>query len=209
MKGYTVEPIPYQEAKPWILLKHYAHRMPSISFSFGLFVDKKISGCCSFGVPPNYMECKLWEPYKCYELSRLIINNKEKNIGSFFVSNSIKKLPKPTVIISYADTEMGHIGYIYQATNWLYTGVGSIGEKILILKDGTTKHQRHYPTTDKKTIEKIHKTKGKHRYYFLHGNRKEKKKMFSLLRYPVLPYPKGETKRYDASAKFHTQTKLF
>jgi hypothetical protein len=31
-------------------------------------------------------------------------------------------LPKPTIVVSYADTAMGHIGYIYQASNFLFTG---------------------------------------------------------------------------------------
>ena len=176
MEDYTVEPISYNEAKPWILLKHYAKRMPSISYSFGLFKKKEIVGVCTFGVMPNYMECKLWEPFLCYELNRLVIESTTKNIGSFFISQALKSLPKPLVIISYADTEQGHIGYIYQATNWIYTGVGSIGEKRLVLKDGTIKHQRHYPTTDKNLIEKIEKTKGKYRYYFFIGSKSKKKK---------------------------------
>ncbi len=34
---YEVRSIPYSEAKEWILYKHYAHRIPSICYAFGLY----------------------------------------------------------------------------------------------------------------------------------------------------------------------------
>ena len=34
-------------------------------------------------------------------------------------------ITKPKVIVSYADTSLGHHGYIYQATNWIYTGLSA------------------------------------------------------------------------------------
>ena len=204
-----VEKIPTSEARPWILAKHYAHRMPCVQYAFGLFDGNEIVGVSTFGLAPNFMECKMWEPFVCLELNRLVIDIQKKNSGSFFVSRSLNLLPKPSVVISYADTEMNHIGYIYQATNWIYTGIGSVGEKRLIMIDGSTKHQRHYPTTDKSQIERIEKTKGKHRYYYFNGNKTEIKDMKKILRYPVLPYPKGKTKRYDASTKIATQRVLF
>lgn len=38
IKGeWDVRGIPNDDAKEWILYKHYAHRMPSITYAFGLF----------------------------------------------------------------------------------------------------------------------------------------------------------------------------
>ena len=34
-------------------------------------------------------------------------------------------MPKPCVIVSYADTSQNHHGYIYQATNFYYTGLSA------------------------------------------------------------------------------------
>lgn len=34
-----VRPITYDDTKPFLLKKHYAHRMPSISYAYGLFID--------------------------------------------------------------------------------------------------------------------------------------------------------------------------
>jgi len=36
----------------------------------------------------------------------------------------------------------------------------------------------------------------KHRYIYFLGDKKQKKEMLSKLNYDVLPYPKGDNKRY-------------
>jgi hypothetical protein len=49
----------------------------------------------------------------------------------------------------------------------------------------------------------------KHRYFFFLGNKYHKKQMKNQLPYTIEPYPKGDNKRYDASYKPTTQSKLF
>ena len=49
----------------------------------------------------------------------------------------------------------------------------------------------------------------KHRYFYFLGNKTQKKQMLNNLKYKIMPYPKGENKRYDASYKPTVQTKLF
>ena len=34
---FKVLRIPFSEAKEWVLYKHYAHRIPPVSFAFGLY----------------------------------------------------------------------------------------------------------------------------------------------------------------------------
>ena len=103
-KEFRVNQIPYQEVLPWFLKKHYAKRVPSINFCFGLYWHSILSGVCSFGMPPNYQEMKVWEPFEILELNRLVVNdNCPKNSASFFISKSIKLLPQPRVLISYSD----------------------------------------------------------------------------------------------------------
>ena len=46
-----VLPIKRQDAVPWLLEKHYARRMCSISFAFGLFENNELAGVVTFGVP--------------------------------------------------------------------------------------------------------------------------------------------------------------
>jgi len=49
----------------------------------------------------------------------------------------------------------------------------------------------------------------KHRYIFFCGNKRQSQAMKAALKYKVEPYPKGESKRYDASAVINNQGFLF
>jgi len=115
------------EYKHWIEEMHYAKRMPSISFAYGMFVNNKLSGVCTFGMPPSstLAQSIAGKNYKdiVIELNRLItLDNLPKNSLSQFVSQSFSLLPKPKIIVSFADPNNNHHGYIYQATNFIYTG---------------------------------------------------------------------------------------
>jgi len=197
-----VKQITYQEAKPWILKKHYAKRIPSISYVFGLYIEDKLSGVCSFGYPPNYN----YNNGKCIfytlqiltlELNRLIINDGlPKNTLSQFVANSLKLLPSPSVIVSYADPNNGHHGYIYQATNWIYTGPSTPKHRYTFANGETFDIRRGI---DKKgEIVKIEKLLPTYRYLFFNGDKRQIKQMKRELKMNNLPYPKGDNQRYDS-----------
>ena len=207
---FTVKSIKPKETHDWLLHKHYAKRVPSISYAFGLFNGSVLCGVITFGMPPNYIEMQAWEPYDLLELNRLVTNdNMPKNTTSYFVSKAIKMLPRPKVLISYSDIDNGHYGYIYQATNWIYTGIGGAGCRIYIMKNGKELHQRHENKIQEKNIKEIKKTTGKCRYYYFHANKRDKRKMIDIMRFEELPYPKGENENYDASYRPQTQTTLF
>lgn len=206
---YKVKSIQSIQCKDWLLHKHYAKRLCSISYSFGLFDDTNtLVGILTIGKPASPSLCdgicgKDYSEY-VYELNRLCVNDYlEKNTLSFFVSQSIKLIKENMIIVSYADKSMNHNGYIYQATNWIYTGdtkertdIGS--------EDGT--HSRHYDKTiDKKANRKLRSSK--HRYvYFIGIKRKE---FLNNLKYKIHQYPKGDNKRYDASYIPIIQRELF
>jgi len=207
---FNVESIKSKETHDWLLNKHYAGRIPSISRSFGLFNRNLLVGVITFGMPPNYVEMKAWKPYDLLELNRLVTNdNLPKNSTSYFVSKAIKKLRQPKVLISYADIDNGHYGYIYQATNWIYTGIGGAGCRVYIMEDGRELHQRHEDKINKQNVEEVTKTTGKCRYYYFHGNSRDVNKMESMLRFEEKPYPKGDNELYDASYKPQVQKTIF
>jgi len=144
-------------------------------------------------------------------LARLVIECDRKNIGSWFLSKTFKIMNTPMVLISYADIGQNHVGYIYQATNWIYTGIGSVGSKNFKYADGFSVHERHSKKINNRKIKPVDivKSKGKHRYYKFLGSKKFKKEMLKKLRFSILPYPKGESKRYDTSATFAKQVQMF
>lgn len=201
-----VEPITYNECKEWLLYKHYAKRLCSVSFAFGLYQDNVLEGVCTFGKPASPCLCvgvcgKLNSKY-VYELNRLCVNDDlPKNTLSFFVAQCLKKLPN-LIIVSYADTNQNHIGYIYQATNFLYTGLSA---------KRTERYDAANPNKYTKRLSKdfkIRERPRKHRYIFFTGSKKQKKFFKKELRYKLLPYPKGNTIKYDCSYKVSPQLRL-
>jgi len=223
---YRVQSTKTEVVKEWFLKKHYAYRIPSISFCFALFNnDGYVVGVCSFGQPPvNFNDsndiCIGIENVKVVELNRLITNdNLEKNVLSFFVSECFKLLPKPMIIVSYSDTRQNHNGYIYQATNWIYTGLpNKTGGKEYFI-DGNWMSNKsladRHGTRSVNDLDKIYKgcdsrdVSLKHRYFYFIGNKKQKKQMTKSLKYETIPYPKGQNKNYDADYKPTTQATLF
>lgn len=209
---HMIEP---QETYSWLKYKHYAKRIPSIAHSFGLFQDRVLIGVITYGIPANN-NLNVIAGAPGLELNRLCLEDTApKNSGSVLVGRSLQMIPKPSAIVSYADCGQGHVGYIYQATNWIYTGMGS-GD-IEFLKDGRKFHRKSlfniYGTGSKEVLEGhgyvAVPVEAKHRYVFFCGNKRQKRNMGDELSWPVLPYPKGETKRYDASAKVQTQMRMF
>jgi len=203
-----VHSISRDDYKEWLLKKHYAKRLCSVSYAFGLYINNVLSGVCTFGKPASNQLCvgvcgKENSKY-VYELNRLCVNdNLPKNTLSKFLSNCLKMLPN-LIIVSYADTKMNHYGYIYQATNWLYTG--KTKERTDIGTD-SDKHSRHYDKSiDYSKNRKVRSSK--HRYIYFTGNKRLNKSWLKSLNYKTEPYPKGENKRYDASYKPNIQLSI-
>ena len=48
---YEIRQIPYSETKHWILNIHYAKRLPSISYAYGLYRHDEMVGMVSYGTP--------------------------------------------------------------------------------------------------------------------------------------------------------------
>lgn len=225
-----VKPIDKNETKEWFLKKHYAKRSPStISYTFGLFNKSNILiGVLCYGMPANG-RCLLLcgEEYKgnVIELQRVVKNDGlEKNVQSFFISQSFKYLPKPTIIISYADPNNGHVGYTYQSLNFIYTGLAGFNKEY-IEPNGKNRTDRYvkkhlikngfYDKT--KTINQMWSEYGgtivfkekKHRYVYVLANKRRKKNITKKLKWSVKEYPKGDNEKYDSSFNPLIQSKLF
>jgi len=204
-----VKSIEYNRTKQWLLEKHYAHRMCPVSYAFGLFAEGKLEGVVTYGTPVSSSLrsgiCGADYKNKVLELNRLCINSSApKNSASVLVGRSMRFLPKDSILVSFADTQQGHIGYVYQATNWLYTGLSAKRT------DWKIKGMEHLHGATIADMSRGQKNRAqwmreqfgdnfylaprprKHRYVFFLD-----KRMIKYLKYPVLPYPKGESKRYS------------
>jgi hypothetical protein len=216
-KSFSVNRIKHQsEYAEWLLKKHYARRIPSISYAYGLYDNNCLKGVCTFGTPSSstLRGGVAGEEYSfsVIELNRLCVDAEEINITSWFVSKCLRSFDHK-IIISYADTKQGHIGKIYQATNFIYTGLSA---KRTDWKVKGFEHLHGQTISDESRGQPnraeymrnkygedfyLKERSRKHRYIYICGNKTFKKKVIKALNYEVCEYPKGETKRYDASFK--------
>jgi hypothetical protein len=197
MKG-KIEILDYEAAVNFLLPKHYSGRTPSISIAFGWFIENELVAVCSFGKPASPSLCKgvAGENYSAnvYELNRLCrIENLDEQLSAF-VAGCLRRLRgKDWIIVSYADTEMSHNGFIYQACNFLYTG--KTKERTDKYTEGN-KHSRHYKNVEQNGLRKVRSAK--HRYiYFASYNKKLKQEWLLNLKYPITDYPKGNNSYYQ------------
>lgn len=190
--------ISYDDTKPFLLGIHYARRMPSISYAFGMFEGGCLVGVVTYGVPASHSLCVglagAKNQYNVLELNRLCFMPEYNgdNRASYLVAHSLKMLPNKTFIVSYADTAWTHIGYVYQATNWLYTGMTTARTDIL----SNSGHSRHYNKGETRRVPRS----AKHRYVYLVGDKRTRREMRKELKYKVYDkYPKGNEVRYDVN----------
>lgn len=198
-----------------LLNYHYLQRMPPVSVAFGAFHLDELIGVITYGKPPSNSLCKGVAgeqlSQNVYELNRLYtLDETPDNLESKFISYTLKQLKKRNwLIISYADEAMGHSGYVYQATNWLYTGKTASRTDIYVSESG---HSRHYSANQQNfVIRKVRSAK--HRYLYICGDKTFKKEVFEKLNYPIIDeYPKGGVQHYEVgdTAKnilYHKETK--
>jgi len=227
IKKYSVKSIITNECKEWLIKKHYLKRMTSFTYSFGLFNEfNLLVGVCTFGnaIPSQMKKSICGKDYMhlVYELNRLITNDDlPKNANSYFLGLCFKLLPKPLIIVSYADKSKGHIGYTYQATNFYFTGE-SHTQKDWKLKGRENIHSRTLMDEfafEKNRIKKLKEKYGdnlyqidrpaKNRYVKFLGNKNQLKELERNKKFLIYPYPKGDNIKYDASYKPTIQQTLF
>lgn len=140
-----------------------------------------------------------------WELTRLAMdcNRKEKNLTSWFVAHSIKKLRKENevkAIISYADSTYHH-GYIYQATNFKYYGLAPKKQDFFEkLEDGTEKQV--WRGSVKGMNGEWRDRSRKHRYLIVYDKNLK-------VKWKEMPYPKGDNSEYALSEPNKTQISVF
>jgi hypothetical protein len=200
--GYKVCEIAAKETHWWMLNVHYARRIPSVSYAYGLVRDGDLVGVVTYGTPPSSTLCRgiCGDEYQSIvvELNRLILRDNLPNEASRLVGGSLRLLPTPRIVVSFADTQQDHLGIVYQATNFLYTGLSA---RFVDPRVKGLEHQHHTTYAHGLTNVEVKEKYGeenvyfversrKHRYVILLGNRTEKRTMRSALRYKILPYPK-------------------
>jgi hypothetical protein len=203
LQQLQVKPVPIVIARRLIERGHYLHSLPGgTCLAFGVFIDSSLRGALTFGVGPTnaYSLVKDAKPDDCLTLTRLWLSDalprdsESRVLG--IVLRSLKRHTSIKFLISYADPAQDHLGIIYQATGWLYSGL-SEAMPLYDVGDGKLHHSRslshcfgshsveHF--TRHGVTVKLVPQQSKHRYvYFLDRSWQHQ------LRVPQLPYPKKE-----------------
>jgi hypothetical protein len=163
----------------------------------------KLRGCVVYGVSCSSTLlkgiCGEDEMQNVYELNRLwVADDVPKNGESYLISHTLKKLDKE-IVVSFADTSQGHIGYVYQATNFLYCGLSA---KFKDPKVKGFENMHHATYAHGMTMQQVKEKYGeenvyyverprKHRYIYFNAKGRRKKELMNKLKYKVLPYPKA------------------
>ena len=215
-------------AKDIIVNNHYSGIWTKVSYAIGLFyisndehkffggVNEQLIGVACYGDPiGRHSGASISETLdrtEVLELTRLFVfDGYGSNIESWFVGQTFNWLrenaPHIKALVSYSDPKVGHLGTVYQATNWVYQGNRIRPNDSWSFKWSEIDEWHHsrtsyvkYGTNDPKIIQTmvtspfwIKKEPRKHRYVYILLHGKEKKKLFKSLKYPSLPYPKLNT----------------
>ena len=196
-----VSPVPIRAAKTILVRNHYLHSLPGgTQIAFGVFLGIRMMGALTIGCGPSQAYCLVDGASRddCAVLTRLWLsdelptNSESRVIG--VVIRALKKSTNLKFLISYADPNQGHVGTIYQATGWIYTGL-SEAMPLYVLGDGPPRHSRSFSHSFGSHSVKHFRRNGielktvpqsrKHRYiYFLDRSWRHR------LNTDSLPYPK-------------------
>jgi adenine modification enzyme len=134
-----------------------------------------------------------------WHMTRLVLPDAAlRNSESRLIAGSLRMIEKEHAnvwaVVTYAATDAGHIGYVYQATNAIYTGTGG---RPTFHTDETgarrgTHLNGHYIDPERAAALGWTLRKGgiKHRYVYILGTKRQRRSRRAMLRFPSLPYPK-------------------
>lgn len=147
-RDVVVQIIPPHLARAILIRDHYLHSMPGATrLCLGVFLERQILGAITLGAGPINAHRLIdgAERDDVWTLSRLWLDdslspNTESHVLAVVV-RSLRRFTAVKALIAYADPAAGHVGVVYQAAGWLYTGAPRSLPK-LDLGDGVPRHCR-------------------------------------------------------------------
>lgn len=221
LKDLRMEIIDNNLASKFITKYHYSNTCPGIKFAFAFKYNNDIKNVIAYTSPIGRLVCQEvmdgGNTENTLELIRMVsIEPKPKNLESYCIHKTfeyIKKyMPQYKIIISMADNSVGHHGYCYQASGFIYYGQSSphkewfldgkrIHEKTLFDKYKTTKLDDLQNILGSRIARKDQKQTKSRYYYIIAQNKKEKKEILKKIKVKSLQFPKGDNKRYNVFEK--------
>lgn len=192
---------------------HYSRRGGAATWRWGLWWKHMLLGVVAYNLPTLQTCQSVFGPEyanRVWHMGRLaFLDEAPRNSESRLIAGSLREIkrthPHVWAVVTYADISEGHTGYVYQATNAIYTGTSKPGQKLVNPDSGETFSGRslnawsradQYGDTithrERARLRGLDMTyEAKHRYVYILGDRRELRERKGLLRLPKLSYPKG------------------
>ena len=148
MSRLRVEWCSSQAARYAVMRWHYSQTMPPIkTVRVGVWWDDQFKGAVIFSRACRNQHLMFGlRPEEVCELGRVALDRHEGFHVTEVVARAIRLLkqrcPDLRLVVSFADPAVGHIGRIYQAGNWIYTGESAAAR--MLVHQGKRLHRRHY-----------------------------------------------------------------
>ena len=208
VRDMTIGTVSTADVREFARRYHYTGSADSIGLRWGLWYGPVLHGVVAYNMlTANVCRSVFGAEHESHvrHMSRLILSEESPhNSESRLIGGSLRAIaaehPDVWAVLTYAAQHAGHIGYVYQATNALYTGLAAGGECIYIDAQGIQRSRRNLDIekhggvplsvrADQRGWTRVDVPK-KHRYIYILGNKTQRRQRRKLLRYPVLPYPK-------------------
>lgn len=137
-RDWTVENVPlHGEAARLIRAWHYSRSTPNTStYRHGLYRRELLSPLqgVALWIPPTRTAAEAISGDRwvgVLSLSRLVVDpDTPRNAASYLLAASMRRIDRERwpILVTYADTNQGHSGAIYRATNWRCDGPVPAGD---------------------------------------------------------------------------------
>jgi hypothetical protein len=127
------------------------------------------------------------DPASVIELNRLwVADDMGRNTESWFLARALSLLPA-RIVLSYADTTEGHMGYVYRAANFYYAGWTDMERKTARFDYITPgMHSRDaFRNGERRFTERVQR-KPKIRYWTATGNRRDRRRLLKQCLWPKM-----------------------
>lgn len=203
----AVEPLDSRQARALVAEHHYLHRRPPVSHAYGLWQRGQLAGAITFGTPASrHMQLGAHPdaPHLVTELNRLWVSDVlPRNTESWFVARALRLLPG-RIVLSYADTAHGHLGYVYRACNFWYAGWTDMERPKPRLDYLPADPATHTRDAFRGGYERTVRRRPKVKYWTVTGTRTERRQLQAVCRWPRLDWD-----RYPPPRDGHRQLRHF
>jgi hypothetical protein len=186
---YLIATASYEAAKYAVTNWHYSKCLPTGKLvKYGVWENDKFIGVIIFsrGASPHLGTALNLDQTEVCELTRIALNKHNAPVSQFLAA-ALKKLRQEQeglkLVVSFADPKEGHVGGIYKATNWIYTGKSNEVTEYFIGNRWRHKKSVYYHPERLTAPKRI--SPGKFRYLFPLNRAIKKQALALALDYPL------------------------